>query len=176
MGQVADIIVRGGKASLGYAVRLLKDIRPEQFARQIDLGGRRVRANHPAFCYGHLSLYPFNLQTMLGIEPTAPPAPGSWPDLFSAGQECRDDPDGSIYPPMEEIVAHFRDGYEALFASIAGLPDGAFEAPNPREGRLREMFPTLGGFVNFMCTCHLMVHAGQVSTWRRCMGLGPAAM
>lgn len=173
MGRVAEIIVRGGKVSLGYGTQLLTDIRPEQFARLIDLGGRRVQANHPAFCYGHLSLYPYNTQKMMGIEPTARPVPESWTDLFSAGRECRDDPDGSIYPPMEEIVTRFREGYEALLASIARLPDDAFDAPNPREGRFKEMFPTVGGAVNFTCTCHLMVHAGQVSTWRRCMGLGP---
>ena len=35
-------------------------------------------------------------------------------------------------------------------------------------------FPLLGGRVLFMCNNHLMMHLGQISAWRRCMGL-PAA-
>jgi hypothetical protein len=36
------------------------------------------------------------------------------------------------------------------------------------------MFPTIGGAVNFLLVGHVQMHLGQVSTWRRVMGLGSA--
>ena len=36
------------------------------------------------------------------------------------------------------------------------------------------MFPTVGAAINFYLTGHVMMHAGQISAWRRCMGM-PAA-
>jgi hypothetical protein len=41
-------------------------------------------------------------------------------------------------------------------------------------GRMSEMLPTLGAAMMFMCGSHLQMHLGQVSSWRRAMGLGSA--
>jgi hypothetical protein len=41
--------------------------------------------------------------------------------------------------------------------------------------RSREMFPTLGAVVAFYLGGHVMNHLGQLSAWRRCLGLPPAA-
>jgi hypothetical protein len=41
----------------------------------------------------------------------------------------------------------------------------------PDESR-RERFPTVGAATNFLLNDHLMFHAGQVSAWRRAVGLG----
>jgi hypothetical protein len=35
-------------------------------------------------------------------------------------------------------------------------------------------WPCIGAAFNFLLSGHVMVHMGQVSAWRRCMGL-PAA-
>ena len=42
-------------------------------------------------------------------------------------------------------------------------------------GRSRELFPTLGAVVAFYLAGHVMNHLGQLSAWRRCIGLPPAA-
>ena len=43
--------------------------------------------------------------------------------------------------------------------------------PNPTAGRARELFPTIGAVVAFYLAGHVLNHLGQLSTWRRCIGL-----
>jgi hypothetical protein len=43
------------------------------------------------------------------------------------------------------------------------------------EGRIKEIFPFVGLAINFMLNNHNMMHVGQVSAWRRAMGL-PSVM
>jgi hypothetical protein len=171
MGHVADLIVRGSRVSVGMAERMLKDVTPPQFARKVSIAGRTIDSNHPAFVFGHLSLYPFSVGQTAGF--SVPPPPPGFEDLFKSGKECRDDPGGTIYPAMDAITRYFFEAYKAAEPGIAALSDDRLNGPNPREGRIREMFPTLGGLLMFSNTSHVMLHLGQVSAWRRGMGLGP---
>jgi hypothetical protein len=173
MTSFAETIVAGGKVSVTMANRMLNDVKPETFARQPRLASGLVKTNHLAFIFGHLASYPAGWLQAAKLE--VPPEcvmPVGWSDLFPAGKECRDDPEGTIYPPMAEIVAFFNKSHETALAKLAGLSDARLSEPNPREGRLREMFPTLGGMLMFYMTSHMMLHIGQASTWRRCFGLG----
>lgn len=178
MGQVAAMLVSGGKVSIGMAETMLKDIKPAQFARKPSFdctsGLKVIDTNHAAFVYGHLSVYPFRLLQIAGLDPTPAQNPAGFEDLFNAGKECRDDPSGTIYPPMDKITAHFFAAHRAALAAIENLSDAQCAAPNPREGRMREMFPTMGGMLMFLLTTHMLMHLGQISAWRRCMGLGSA--
>lgn len=174
MGDFAETLVRGGRFSLRMADMLLADIRAETFARQPSFSERIIHTNHPAFVYGHLATYPAGWLTVAGLNATPGAAPANYAELFAAGKECRDDPDGTIYPPMDEIVATFRRVHAGALDALPALSDDQLRGPNPREGRIREMFPTLGGLMMFYMTSHMMLHLGQVSTWRRCFGLGSA--
>lgn len=172
MGTCATVIANAGRVLLGYGRSLLSGIAADRFARLAEPGGRRIESNHPAFAYGHLALYPARMAGWLGLE-GIPAVPPRYADLFEAGKPCRDDPGGTIYPPMEEIVSHYLNGYEAILAAVEKLDDAVLARPNPRGGRMAEMFPTVGGMVNFMLTAHAGTHLGQVSAWRRAMGLPP---
>lgn len=167
----SETFVRGGRVSLGMADRLLAGIKPETFARKPRFGGTVVDTNHPAFVYGHLALYPARWLSDAGLDPRVAATPAGF-QVFAAGQECRDDEAGTIYPPMTEIVEAFRRVHTAALDQLATLSDERLGGPNPREGRIREMFPTLGGVLMFYMTSHMMLHLGQVSAWRRCFGLG----
>ncbi|MEQ8770706.1 MAG: DinB family protein [Phycisphaerales bacterium] len=174
MGYAAGVIVPAAQRGLQLADALLGGIAPELFARQPEIDGRRVGTNHPAFIYGHLSLYPARILSMAGADPAAAAVPEAYEALFAAGVECRDDPEGSVYPPMDEIVANFRSAHEAGIAFVEGLDDKALAGPHQGPERYRQVFPTLGIATNFMLTSHVMMHLGQCSAWRRCMGLGSA--
>lgn len=175
MNTLADTIVRPGYTSLRYAEMLLKDVTPEMFARRPRLeGGTLVAINHPAFCLGHLTLYPAKVLGMCGLDASNVAAPQSWASLFEAGNDCQDDPDGTIYPRMDEITERFFAAHRHALEAIAKVPDQALVRENPAEGRMKEMFPTVAGAVNFMIGPHVMMHLGQISAWRRCFGLGPA--
>jgi hypothetical protein len=159
------------KVSLGYADRLLKDVSVERFARFASPGGVVVVSNHPAFIYGHLSLYAPKI--LLQIGHPAPSVPDHFEDAFSKDSTCRDDVDGGLYPGMEETVEFFREGYRMVSGALRSTADDAFQQPNPTEGRMRELFPTIGSVQTFYCGGHMMMHLGQVSAWRRMEGLGP---
>jgi len=174
MGSIANAIVPAGNLSKMYSEMMLKDVTPTMFARFASPGGKVIQSNHAAFVYGHLAMYPHRVMDMLGLPKGVTAVPEGWEGLFKAGVECKDDPAGNIYPSMEKIVAFHKAASETALAAIAEASDGQLAAPNPGEGRMKEMFPTVGAVCSFIVAAHPMSHFGQVSAWRRCMGLGSA--
>ena len=158
-------VLPGLRLGLGYADALTKSIPAESFAH---FPAKDVTC--PAFYLGHLSIYPHRALAMLGRTDLVVPNPAGWDDRFKAGVEARP----GDYPPKDEIMAHFTAGYESVAKALESAPDSVFDGDNPAEGRFREMFPTKGGAITFLCIGHMQMHLGQVSTWRRVMGLGSA--
>lgn len=173
MALVAEIIVTGAKRGRALADKLIVGVTPEMFARLPKADGRAIQTNHPAWALGHLALYPARVMRMLGLNGDAVAPPAAWEALFKNGSECRDDADGKLYPAMESIVTAFRRGYDTVLDQVLTLDDAAFGKPTPDEN-YRQAFPTVGIVVNFMLHSHVMMHLGQISAWRRVMGLGPA--
>jgi hypothetical protein len=158
--------------SLCLAEQMLKGVTPQIFARKPSFDGKVIEPNHAAFHYGHLALYPNKWLELVGLDGAAAAAPAGFADLFAAGKECKDDPSGTIYPPMPEITEAFFRTYKAALEILPGVDDARLRQPNPREGRMRDAFPTLGGMLMFYINNHTLLHLGQLSTWRRCFGLG----
>lgn len=174
----SEALASAGRFSRGYSKVLLAGIEPAQFARKPRFesagGVKVVDTNHPAFVFGHLSIYPARLFTLLGPSPAAVEPPAGWTDLFKAGAACHDDVEGTIYPAMNALTEHFFKAHDAAIEHVRGLSDEVFARANPNE-QARERFPTVGVLVNFYLNAHVMMHMGQVSAWRRCLGL-PSAM
>lgn len=169
---LGNVIADSLNLSLGYAERLLKDVPAGRAARHACPGGVPVESNHPAFVFGHLSLYAPRILTQLGLP--APAVPEGFEAAFSKDASCIDDSDGSIYPPMEQISAFFFEGYRAAAEALRNATDEVLQQPNPAGGRMAELFPTIGSMQNFYVGGHMMIHIGQISAWRRMEGLGPA--
>ena len=93
-------------------------------------------------------------------------------ELFSKDAKCIDDPDGTIYPAMDEITERLVAAQEAAIAAVASATDDALTAAN--ENSMKERFTTVGSMMAFYLGGHFMIHMGQMSAWRRMMGLGPA--
>jgi hypothetical protein len=170
---LGNIIADSLQSAMGYAERLLADVPANRFARFARVGGVTVVSNHPAFIYGHLSLYAPKVLRL--IEHPVPPTPEHFDIRFSKDATCRDDVDGDLYPPLDEIVGFFREGHRMVIGGLRSTPDAAFDRPNPAEGRMRERFPTIGSVETFYCGGHIMMHLGQMSAWRRMEGLGPTS-
>lgn len=171
---IATVIVPPARLTIGYAELLLKGVQPEWMSRFAAPGGNIVRSNHPTFVFGHLSLYSSRMMGLLGKPEGVTAKPEKWDLLFKSGVECVDDPKGTIYPKHDVVVKHFFDGYRAVIEAIATVDDDHFLKPNPIEGRLKEMAPTIGAVMTFMLSGHPMSHLGQLSAWRRAWGLGSA--
>lgn len=158
--------------SLGYAERLLVGIEDSQFGLLPRVGDQVFQSNHPAFIYGHLSLYAPRIIRDLGGDPIE--VPEGFEDLFSKDAQCDDDPHHNIYPHREMIVDAFFRGYRQVLEEVRQTPDAIFGQANSVPGRLSELFPTKGSMIAFYVGGHCMIHFGQLSAWRRIMGL-PAA-
>jgi hypothetical protein len=160
--------------SLAYARRMLTDVTPQTFARYASPGGQIIESNHPAFVYGHLSLYGSRIIEQLGGDASAVTPTAKFQELFSKDAKCQDDPTGTIYPVQQQITDAFFQSYEACLEILRVTPDDAFQQPNPTPGRMTELFPSLGSMQAFYVGGHIMMHLGQISAWRRMQGLGAA--
>lgn len=167
---IADSLDQGRR----YAQTLLAGIPAEQFARFAAPAGQPIVSNHPAFVFGHLALYPPKILKGVGGHPPDAGVPDSFLPLFAKEAVCQDDPDGSVYPPMEEIVTVFRTSHEAASENLRAAPDDVFGVENPVGGSFTERFPTVGSAITFYSGGHLLMHLGQISAWRRMAGLGAA--
>lgn len=190
-------LLAAARRSVEYGKRLLSGIEPAAFARlprvgmlaaNADAASRAaalacpaVQTNHPAFVYGHLSLYPAIVLRTCSIAGSVLPALPAWQSsnggdyasLFGRGAPCVDDPAGTIYPPMHTIVRAYAEGFDAVFAALETLPPEALSRPNADSAR-SATFTTVGFALFFLLSNHTATHLGQVSAWRRIAGLGPA--
>lgn len=173
MPTIGPMIAASAHLGLSYAERLLQDVPRDQFARFAKVGGTVIHSNHPAFIYGHLGIYAPRIVEQLGGDVGGLAPSETFLKLFSKDAQCVDDPDGSIYPGMDEIVSALKTGYTAAITSLESAPDDIFHEANPNEP-MRAKFPTIGAMHAFYVGGHFMLHMGQMSAWRRAIGLGAA--
>lgn len=173
MPTIGPMIAASAKFGLGLSERLLKDVTPEQFARLASVGGQTIQTNHPAFVLGHLSLYSSRIVSELGVDASSIQPSADFSELFSHQAKCVDDPDGSIYPPMDKITERYFTGLNRAIATLETADDALFGVENHNVA-MRGRFPTLGAMHAFYVGGHTMMHLGQFSAWRRCVGLGAA--
>jgi len=164
---LAPVIAAPARALLGLGETLCKGV-DHATAHHKPEG---VDANHPVFIYGHLAIYPDMVLGAIGREDLVDPRSEQWHAHFKHGLDCKHD--CKDYPSFEEVVAHWKDRYETVIDALDGVDEATFAGECPFEG-LRSRCATLGEMVNFMLVMHTSFHLGQMSTWRRCMGMGPA--
>lgn len=160
----SELVVPAGRMSLDYALSLAKDI-PDDRWSEVAIDG----ATHPGFIYGHLAIYPNRiLGGFMGREDLVVPCPFD-EEALQAGADCAGDP--SLYPKKSVVMPYFESSYKKVLETIPSMSAESIEAENPIEG-FRERLPLAGAAVAFMVNNHIMMHMGQVSHWRRAIGLG----
>lgn len=173
MTSIGSMIAASAELGMGYSERLIKDISSDQFARFATIGDTTIVSNHPSFILGHLSLYASNVLDNLGADSSPIQPSEAFEKVYSKDATCVDDPDGSIYPSMDEVTSKYFEGYRAAIDALNAADDEVFREENPNE-RMRPRFPTKGAMLGFYVGGHVMLHVGQMSAWRRAMGMGPA--
>ena len=163
---IADTIIPGARMSLNYAMTLATDIPAERWGESAIAG-----CSHPSFNYAHLAVYPNRMFSILGREDLCIELPFD-PELVLPGADCLED--ASCYPDKDEVLGLMQAGYEGVIELVSTLDEEQLSAANPMEGRMAELFPTIGSMIAFMLNNHVMMHMGQVSAWRRAIGLGSA--
>jgi hypothetical protein len=162
IGTMIDEIVRSYSLTLDYLRRMVADVPVEMFTRQV-----AGAVNHPAWVIGHLT---YSCQAIGGEVGIVPWLPGNWQELFGTGSTPLDRP--NVYPGKPDLLAALADGQSRVVRRLAELGEAVLGAPLPDE-RHRTMFPTIGDAVLHILTSHAAVHVGQVTVWRRVVGLGP---
>ncbi|MBL4590697.1 MAG: DinB family protein [Phycisphaerales bacterium] len=171
---VAETITRTLQRTTDLANALLEGTTAEQFARMPSADGKTINTNHAAFVIGHLSIYPKMILEILGQDSSAIAHPDKFADLFMHGVDCQDDPDGTIYPSKDEIVGYFHKAHEEATKVINTLDDDTLNKAFSGDDWYVDFSKTPASLCIFMLHDHYMFHLGQLSAWRRCMGLGSA--
>ncbi|WP_437186037.1 DinB family protein [Planctomicrobium sp. SH668] len=144
-----------------YVVNLLNDVPDEQMADQ-----PFPAANHPAWIVGHLTASAESIVTLLG---GVRRLPENWTELF--GQNTEPSTDRSKYPSKKDLIELLVDRYRTACELLEIAPTEALKGRNPRPHMI-EHLPTVGDLVSFAITGHVGIHTGQLSMWRRAMGIG----
>ncbi len=147
---------------LGFARTLVAEVPDERWAEQ-PLPG----VNHPAWIFGHLAYSGDGAVGALGGQKTLS---REWLQRFAGGSKptaVRAD-----YPPQEELLRVLDERFEQARQLAAAASPERVALPNPN-ARLKEGLPTVHDVVTFLLAGHLGIHLGQLSAWRRMIGLSP---
>jgi hypothetical protein len=170
--QISNLIVKALPRVKGLGEGLLKDIDSATAAQFPDQNGQPITCNHPVFVFGHLSIYPQMVMGMLGGDTSTAAVPETYKDLFMHGVDCQHDKDNTIYPTLDEVVNNFNKAYDTLTEFAKTLDDDFLAKDIEGNDGFKDAFGTNGVMLMFLLHDHPMFHFGQVSTWRRAMGLG----
>ncbi len=143
---------------------LLKDVEDERMAAQPAAG-----MNHPAWIVGHLAVSWEQASRWAGAGYRAPQG---WLAKFDMGSRLLTG--RAEYPAKAVLLAELDRGYGSVTPVIENLSDAALADVMPTEG-FRGFLPTVEHGLVFGMTGHYLYHLGQLSAWRRAMGL-PSAM
>jgi hypothetical protein len=148
---------------LGYARLLTKEIEESQMDVQPCAG-----MNTPRWILGHLALCTDYALQLLGRPTRLPP---EWQGRFGPGSSVPKAGAAGV-PTKQELLGLLTAGHTA--ASEASLSATA-EQLAPKHlveiKFVRELFPTIGDLVAHLFTTHEAIHLGQLSAWRRAMGM-----
>lgn len=154
--------------NLVYAGKLLDGIADDQMATQLTADGHVV-PNHPAWVIGHLANTSAGFgSTLLGVESIQVEG---WQEIL--GGSSTPVADASIYPDKQTLADKLTEAHEYISDAFLKVDDARLAEPNFVE-RLAPVFPTIGDMITFVLTSHETTHLGQLSAWRRGMGLPSA--
>ena len=173
-GTLSKVLLTMTERTIGLAEGLAQGIDPKTAARHPEVDGKPIMCNHPTFVFGHLAIYPQMIMQTLGADVGDTAMPESYQELFKNGAECLDDPESSIYPSFEEVLGNCIRAHKAVHEYIKGCDDASLCGPIEGNENAAAFFGTCEGMTIFMLHDHFMFHLGQLSTWRRVMGLGSA--
>jgi hypothetical protein len=124
-------------------------------------------ANHPAWMIGHLT---HTCQLLGGVLGVAEWLPENWAARFGAGSVPVPDP--GAYETKAEALARLRDAQSRVTDAVERLDDSRLDEPFP-DASYHDVFPTIRHAITQVLVGHTAMHVGQVTVWRRAMGLPP---
>lgn len=158
--------------NLAFAKRLVEDLTPEQMKAVPGKGFE----NHPAFTLGHL-VSAMSLMVIDDFKDSRKPGfmPEGWRELFlrrGPGDPRMPEEDITKYPSKEELLSELERKHNIFKDKLQKMTDE--ELMKEDKWRFSNYFPTFIELALFMSANHEAMHLGQLSAWRRAMGLDSA--
>ncbi|MCC6429193.1 MAG: DinB family protein [Phycisphaerales bacterium] len=166
MNPLASAILISWNRNAAYGQRLLGDVEPGMLIAQ-PVQGRAI--NHPAWIFSHLNLYAGIAAKMARGEPFDDPADHP----HGAKSEPLADP--SVYDSRDALLATWARSHEDGAQALRTASDQVISAAPPVE-RWRTLHPTVGDMLVTLMVKHESGHLGQMSAWRRAIGLPRVAV
>ncbi len=166
MNAIGSAILITWKRNGTYAQRLAGDLDAARWLAQ-PVPGRTM--NHPAWIFSHLNLYAGICVALASAAPFEDPAEHRY------GQKSEPLPDAAAYASGDELLADWDRLHARGQAALERLGDHITSAPVPLE-RWRALHPTVGDMLVTLMVKHESGHLGQLSAWRRAMGLARVAV
>lgn len=166
MHPLAHAILVTWRRNGGYAERLVADLAPEHWTAQ-PFHGRVM--NHPAWVLSHLCVYTPICTALLRGEPFDDPIDHTY------GQKSEVVSDPNEYDPPGELIKSYAVLHLDAERALSQVRDEVLLAATPLE-RWRAIHPHTGDMLVTLMVKHESGHLGQLSAWRRAMGLPRVAM
>jgi hypothetical protein len=149
--------------NMDYGPRLLADLSAQQMVQQpaLDLP---AAANHPAWVLSHLNVYLPIMECLIRGESFADPKGHRF------GMTSKPESEASVYAPKEVLVEEFVQGHQRVIELLKNSDDSVFAKPVTLE-RWKPTMPVVGIVLPYLMLNHENCHLGQVSAWRRVLGL-----
>lgn len=123
--------------------------------------------NHPAWVIGHLT---FACQLLGGAVGLRGWLPDDWARRYGTGSVPA--ADAGLYETKDQALVILRDAESRMAQAVQQLNDSQLDQLFPDES-YRPVFPTIRHALTQVLVGHTANHIGQVSVWRRAMGLPP---
>ena len=123
--------------------------------------------NHPNWVVGHLT---YTCQLLGGIIGVSEWLPHDSAERYGTGSAPQ--ADAKLYETKDELLKILADAQARISEAVERLDEAELNAPFPDESYL-EVFPTIRHALTQVLVGHTANHVGQVSFWRRAMGLPP---
>jgi uncharacterized damage-inducible protein DinB len=127
------------------------------------------KSNYPLWVVGHLGLA--DNMFINRFRPERVKKPEGWDALFWFGSQMLP---STAYPPVDEVLAYFRERRQALLQLLEELTDAELDAPAPAPGERSPIAgaPSIGQLFLF-ASQHESLHAGQLTIAHRAVGKAP---
>lgn len=162
MSVVIQGLVYSFRKNMDYASKLVADLNEEQMVMQPPLGDRP--ANHPAWVLSHLNVYLPIMEALIdGVE-------FEDPKTHEFGMLSHPENDRSRYASKESLLGTFLSGHEQVIRKLEAVGPNVLEQETTLE-RWKPIMPHVGLVLPYLMLNHENTHLGQLSAWRRILGL-----
>ena len=156
----------GFEKNHSYLLSLVADIEDSQMVAQPS-GSLPKPLNHAAWVLCHLKTYRPVIAGLISNGEIVDPIDNPY------GMKSSPQMDGSIYPAKHLILAELEKGKDAVLSALENVDPNVWSMGLPLD-RWQTRWGCRGVAVTYLMLNHESTHLGQLSGWRRALGLPPA--